>query len=142
VCGDDLEPDEISRLLGRAPTRSQRKGQPVLDESGRTKRIARTGSWLLDYALSPDATITEAIESLLEILPGDTQPWQTLGERFSVDLLCHIFVRGVNQGFVVAPRVLESLGRRGIELGLDIFCRSDPEQAAALADRLAEKTAK
>ena len=27
VCGDGLDPDEVTRLLGRAPTRSQRKDQ-------------------------------------------------------------------------------------------------------------------
>src|SRR5262249_30148427 len=62
VCGDSLDPEEVTRLLGRAPTRSQRKGQPVLSASGETKRIARTGSWLLDQPVRGDVTIEEEIE--------------------------------------------------------------------------------
>jgi hypothetical protein len=44
VIGDTLDPDEVTDLLGRAPTRSQRKGEPVLSGSGEARRIARTGS--------------------------------------------------------------------------------------------------
>jgi hypothetical protein len=136
VCGDGLDPDEVTRLLGRAPTRSQRKGQPVLSDSGEVKRIARTGSWLLDEPVRDDATIDEAIESLLGGLPDDEQAWAALGGRYRVDLLCDVFVRGVNQGFELSPRVLGLLGRRGITFGVDLFCEPDEEQEAALQERL------
>src|SRR5438105_3962311 len=104
VCGDDLDPDEITRLIGRRPTRSQHKGQSVLDSAGKVKRVARTGSWLLDHPLGAEATIEEGIESLLGGLPDDNRMWATLGQRFRVDLLCDVFIRGVNQGFALSPR--------------------------------------
>jgi hypothetical protein len=136
VCGDDLDPDEITRLMGRAPSRAQRKGQSVLDSTGQVKRIARTGSWLLDNPLDAEATIEEGIESLLGGLPGDDRTWVALGQRFQVDLLCDVFVRGVNRGFGLSPRVLGLLAMRGIELGLDIYCEPDDAQAAELQERL------
>jgi hypothetical protein len=136
VCGDDLDPEEVTRLLGRAPTRSQRKGQPVLSDSGEAKRIARTGSWLLDRPVGDDVTIDEAIESFLDSLPEDVRVWAALGRRYRVDLLCDVFVKGVNQGFELSPRVLELLGRRGITLGVDIFCEPDEGQEKALQERL------
>lgn len=136
VYGDSLDPDEVTRLLGCAPTRSQRKGQPVLSESGEPKRIARTSSWLLDQLVSADATIEEAIESFLGSLPPERQAWAALGERYRVDLLCGVFVRGVNQGFELSPRVLELLGQRGITLGVDIFGEPDVGQQRVLNERL------
>ena len=136
IYGDDLDPDEITRLMGHAPSRSQRKGQSVLDSSGRVKRVARTGSWLLDRSLDAEATIEEGIESLLDGLPDDEQMWAELRQRFQVDLLCDVFIRGVNQGFTVSPRVLGLLARRGIEFGVDIYSQPDHEQAAKLQERL------
>src|SRR5262249_45296786 len=117
-------------------TRSQRKGQPVLSESGETKRMARTGSWLLDQPLRSEVTIEEEIESLLSSLPPEGQAWAAIGERYRVDLLCDVFVRGLNQGFGLSPHVLEMLGRRGITLGIDIFCGPDEGQEKALQERL------
>src|SRR5947199_1237300 len=74
-CDDSLDPDEITALMAHAPTRSQRKGQPVLDSLGQTKRIARTGSWLLDRSLDEQETIEEGIQSLLSMLPADDKIW-------------------------------------------------------------------
>jgi hypothetical protein len=135
-CDDNLDPDEITRLMAHAPTRSQRKGQPVLDSLGQTKRIGRTGSWLLERSLGEQETIEEGIQSLFCELPGDDKIWAALGQRFQVDLLCDVFVRGVNQGFVLSPSVLELLARRGIALGVDVFCKPDKEQAEMLQERL------
>lgn len=136
VCGDDLDPDEITRILGRASTRSQRKGQPVMSESGVMRRIARTGSWLLDQPVRGDSTIEEEIDTLLGSLPPEGQAWSTIGERYCVDLLCDVSVRGVNQGFEIEPRVMEMLAKRGITLGVDIFCVPDEQQQKALQERL------
>jgi hypothetical protein len=108
----------------------------VLSESGQTRRIARTGSWLLDQPVPDDLTIEEEIESLLGSLPPEGTAWATLGERYRNDLLCDVFIRGVNQGFELAPRVLELLARRGITLGVDIFPEPDEEQEKALQERL------
>ena len=81
VCGDGLDPNEVTRLLGRAPTRSQRKGQPVLSDSGEVKRIARTGSWLLD---EPVRGVNQGFDLSPRVLG-------LLGRRgitFGVDVFC------------------------------------------------------
>jgi hypothetical protein len=71
VWGDTLDPNFVTRTLGCEPSRSQRKGAPVLSATGEPRRIARTGSWLLDYPVAGDATIGEAIELLLRTLPTE-----------------------------------------------------------------------
>jgi hypothetical protein len=111
----------------------------MLSKSGETKRIARTGSWLLDQPVRGDVTIEEEIESFLGSLPPEGQAWAAIGERYHIHLLCDLFVRGVNQGFGLSPRVLEMLGRRGITLGVDIFCEPHERQQKALEDRLGQQ---
>jgi hypothetical protein len=76
------------------------------------------------------------MESLLDGLPDDGGMWAELGQRFRVDLLCDVFVRGVNQGFALSPSVLGLLARHGIELGVDIYPEPDHEQTAKLQERL------
>jgi hypothetical protein len=136
VCGDDLDPEVVSRALGCPPSRSQRKGQAVLSPAGEVKRIARTGSWLLDRPVGPAATVGEAIHGLLANLPDDQSVWASLTSRFAVDLICDLTVRCVNRGFELPPEVLALVAERGITLGFDIFCQPDPRGIGALQERL------
>src|SRR5262245_4405325 len=81
VCGADLDPDEVSRVLGCQPSRSQRKGKPVLSPTGEVKRIAHTGSWLLHHPVGAEATIGDAIHDLMSGLPDDRSVWESLTSR-------------------------------------------------------------
>jgi hypothetical protein len=108
----------------------------MLSATGEVKRIARTGSWLLDLPVRPSVTIEEEIEVLLSSFPVDEQVWLSLGERYRVDLLCDVFVKGVNRGFELSPQVLVTIGRRRINFGVDIYCEYDDVQQAALSERL------
>jgi hypothetical protein len=136
VCGDALDPDAVSRTLGCQPSRHQRRGEPVLSPNGEVKRVARTGSWLLDYPAGANATVGEAIHALLGSLPADLSVWASLAARFTVDLICDVTVRCLNRGFELPPEVLGLLAQRGITLGFDIFCRADPREVEALQERL------
>lgn len=136
VCGDDLDPEMVSRVLGCQPSRSQRKGQSILAPTGEVKRIARTGSWLLDSPVGAEATIDEAIQTLFASLPRDLSLWTSLTSRFAVDLICDLTVRCVNRGFNLRPEVLALVAERGITLGLDIFSEVDPRHTEALNERL------
>lgn len=136
VCGDDLDPDAVSRALGCPPSRSQRKGEPVLSSVGEVKRIARTGSWLLDHTVSNEATVGEAIHALLLSLPDDRSAWASLTSQFAVDLICDLTVRCVNRGFKLPPEALALVAERGITLGFDIFCQVDPRNVDAFQQRL------
>jgi hypothetical protein len=97
------------------------------------------GCWLLDITPATDATVDEAILALLNELPDDALVWSNLTQRFRVDLLCNVTVRGVNQGFVVSTAVIKKLASLGIELGVDIFTESDNEQALSLAKNAARR---
>jgi hypothetical protein len=129
IRGDDLDPDEISRLLGRGPDMSHRRGAPGVGADGTVARAAKTGAWHLDLAAedTDEWDCSEAMMLLMKRLPTDTGLWRGLAQRFSVDLFVGLRMRSRNKGFGLSPEVMAYLGERGIEAGFDIYCDADQE---------------
>src|SRR5262249_44159103 len=59
--GDDLDPDEITSLLGRAPTSFARKGAI---QGSKVPRAAKTGRWILDMPLTAGNHVADQILSI------------------------------------------------------------------------------
>lgn len=126
VCAPELDPAEVTRILGCEPTESHRKGDPV-DKSGRGAR--RSGSWRLCSTLPKKATLNEHVAHLLSRVSRDPAAWAQLAhcER---DIFCGLFMSKGNQGDVLAPRIAGMLAERGIALGLDIYGGAAPDERA------------
>ena len=86
--GDDLDPDDVSRRLGCAPSASHRKGEtwrPWPSPPGRPPPPPRaTGAWLLEVGCDSTSRIDELIETLLGPLPSEPAFWQALHRDFTV----------------------------------------------------------
>jgi hypothetical protein len=119
VFGDGLEPEEVSALLGRDPTRCHRKGDPMGGENG--SALEPTGAWIADSELSERAEIEEHIETLLSSVSNDSDEWEQLTQRFSASVLCSAFLDQYNEGFELSPRVARSLADRGLVIAFDIY---------------------
>ena len=117
--GDDLIPEEISSLLGAEPTRAQRKGEALAAKSG--VRIARSGGWQLHATDTEPEDLDGQVVELLGTLSQDMLVWESLADRFRIDLFCGWFMKEGNEGVSISPATLRALGQRGIELGLDIY---------------------
>lgn len=118
VLGDSLEPEEVSALLGRDPTRCHRKGDPM--GSGGSS-VEPTGAWILDSTLSEKEEIEDHIESLLSSVSNDPDEWEQLTNRFSASILCSTFLDQYNEGFELSPRIARSLAERGLVTAIDIY---------------------
>lgn len=136
VFGDALEPDEVSALLGRQPSRSHRKGEgsssvsksassgssteptsePTLEPT-----LEPTGVWILDSGLSGKAEIEEHVEALLSLVSNDSDEWASLTSRFSASILCSACLDEYNEGFEISPRLAQSLADRGLVIAFDIY---------------------
>ena len=124
VFGDGLEPDEVSALLGRQPTRSHRKGDQIRTagkDSGNSPATALTGAWILDSGLSEKAEIEDHVEALLSPVSNDSDEWASLTSRFSASILCSAFLDQYNEGFELSPRLAQSLADRGLVIAFDIY---------------------
>ncbi len=120
VFGDSLEPEEVSALLGRPPTRQHRKGDKIEGKTG-NDAVEPTGAWILDSALPEKVEVEEHIEVLLASVSNDMDEWSSLTDRFSASVLCSLFLDQYNEGFELSPRIAQSLAERGLVVAVDIY---------------------
>lgn len=125
--GDDLDPDEVSRLLGCSPTDSQRRGDLV---QLRTRSYtAPSGSWRLSTKRSTD-DIEMQLVALFERLNEDLQIWQSLTTRFDAELFCGVFLSRQGRGFDMSPRLHRLLADRTLHIVFDIYASNGPDEIA------------
>jgi|SRR5580658_10253377 Domain of unknown function (DUF4279) len=124
IMGDSLVPDDVTRILGAAPSASQVKGQELTGKSGVT-RTAKFGAWRLHATETSPADLDAQVAEILSRLSSDLNVWSDLSAKFDVDLFCGWFMDRENEGLDVSPQTLRSLGERGIELSLDIYAGND-----------------
>ncbi len=121
ISGEDLDPAEISALLGCVPTSSQRKGDVFTSKASGLSRTVKLGAWRLEAADREPEDLDGQIAELLSKLTPSLEVWASIAERYAVDLFCGFFMQETNEGVEISARSLASLGERGIILGLDIY---------------------
>jgi len=124
ISSDDLDPKEVTSLLGCQPDAAERKGDQILGPDGSAVRLAQTGSWRL--MLAPTTTdewdCGEAMMLVMKRLPTDANVWRSLTQRFSVVFFVGLSMDSVNKGFSMSPDVMSYLGARGIRVDFDVYC--------------------
>ncbi len=130
--GDDLEPDEITRLLCCLPTSSQKRGEIIRHRTDGGEHVAPRGKWLLEENGCCPGDLDGQIHRLLGRVSADLSVWHDLVSRFRTDLFCGIFLQQWNEGFSLSPKVLSALGNRGIKLDFDIYIESKKANKTSL----------
>ena len=123
--GDDLDPAEISALLGAKPTESWKKGDKLVGKSLGHIRIAKTGMWRLSASRKEPEDLDCQIQEILGVLSQDLEVWIGLRSRYKPDIYCGIFMGSGNDGLPISADALLMMGSRGIDLNLDIYDASD-----------------
>jgi uncharacterized protein DUF4279 len=131
ICGEDLDPDEITALLGCTPSSSERKGDVFTSKTSGRSRTAKLGAWRLDTSDREPEDLDGQIDEIVSKLTPSIEVWQSIAARYRVDLFCGFFMRETNEGFEISPASLAALGERRIALGLDIYSptREDLERS-------------
>ena len=120
--GDNLDPDEISVLLGASPTSSARMGEAWVTPSDvESKSTARTGRWQREVAPRRPGDLDSQISELLSPLTPDIEVWRGLAAKFSARIFCGLFTEEGNEGFDLRPETLVMIASRGLRLGFDIY---------------------
>lgn len=114
--GEDLQPEEVTRLLGVAPTQSQLKGD--VSPSGHVRPV---GGWWLRVEEREPGDLEDQIVALFSELTDDPQVWADLNARYRGDVFCGLFMDTTNEGLELKPETLLMIGQRGLRLGLDIY---------------------
>ncbi|RVU12492.1 DUF4279 domain-containing protein [Methylobacterium oryzihabitans] len=130
MLGNDLDPDEITRLLGTAPTGAARRGEQILSSLKRI-HIAQTGRWALRVRELSPGNLDAQIREILARTTGDLAIWRGLSRRFECRVVCGLFLRTGNEGAAIAPDLLAMLGERRLHLDLDLYAANSPEDPDA-----------
>ena len=117
--GDDLDPDELSRLLGAAPTKACRKGDVIVGKV--TSHTARTGRWQLSVPEHPGKPLEPQLVRLFAGLTQDLEIWRSLKSRYRPRFCINAWIRSWNRGLEISPEMVKSLSERGLGVGVDIY---------------------
>lgn len=121
ISGNDLQPAEITRLLGCDPTTAQNKGEQIIGRTTGSIRIASAGMWRLVASTREPEDLDGQIAELLAKVTDDLNVWGSIAQTYHIDLFCGLFMIGSNEGLSLSPVSMGALALRHIELGLDIY---------------------
>jgi hypothetical protein len=124
--GEDLIPEEMSRLLGHFPSKAWMKGYQYTTSSGGTV-LRKNGAWILDADPSETGDFDGQVSQLLAQVPIGKDVWLSLANQFEMDLYCGWFMQGTNEGVAISPKSLLLLGERNIALSVEIYASLDDE---------------
>ena len=123
IYGPDIDPTEISTLLGCAPTRSHRRGDLRRDGTSAWSQ----GAWLLSVEGKAPNGPNELIELLAGRLPTDSAIWAQLRAKYIVRISFGLFIGGWNRGFEFSPASVGRLAEIGAPVGVDIYADDEEE---------------
>ena len=141
IHGEDLDPDEITGILGLAPTHSHRRG----DRRGPKSPPATMGAWL--HSVGSDAPVEAAGDSrqpadlvlgrLLDRLPSDPALWARLVQHYQIRIFFYISFEGFNKGFGLSARNIQRAAALGVPLEFDLYASdNDPPELDDIFSRL------
>jgi hypothetical protein len=118
--GDDLNPGELTALLGGMPSTCASKGDVIRSGTTGRERIAKTGSWVVSVERRAPGDLDAQVEELLWPLSRDLSIWRSLG-KYRPNLFVGLFLQESNEGIEISAYSLSSLAERGILLDLDVY---------------------
>jgi len=124
VSGPDLDPDMVTRSIGKSPTHKARCGEPRRNLAGKLVGTEDEGWWRLDSTPQVDSKdIDDHFEFLLNlVLPHrDTLVGMTATGETYFDVLWESTYLYAGTGPVLSARVCEGIGAFRAGLGFDIY---------------------
>ena len=116
VMSDSLVAGEVSAMLGAEPDWFCAKGDQVHGEEA-----ALTGIWSIKATDRKPEDLDGQVQEILGRLTPNLAVWVELGRQHKLNFFCGLFMRRDNEGFLISPPTLLSLGQRGIELDGDLY---------------------
>lgn len=120
--GLDLDPDELTRLLGASPTEAHRLGDTV--QIPRPPHPATDGTWAIHTKRSTH-DIEEQLTALFARLTSDLEVWRSLTSRYQADLFCGVFLAWFGHGFSMSPALHRALADRHLLIIFDMYPEYD-----------------
>ena len=123
VYGENLDPGDVTSLLGVDPTESFRRGYRRRPAS----REMPHGAWFLIIRAVNHPDPGALIGALLSKLPDDAETWRQMNDRYKVQLRIGIHMQGWNKGFSFDAKTASQLAAIGAEVTFDIYAYGEDE---------------
>lgn len=118
--GDD--PQIVTRVLGREPTRSGRQGEHLISSLGRaTARVIRQTYWSLHSRTAKSAPLAQHVADIVEQLRASSALFNQLPNGTTITLRCTVIPDGGLPLLSVESESLRCLGEIGAALEIDVI---------------------
>ena len=118
ISGLELEPDEVSRLLGIKPDYSHRKGDVKKSSRSDDTLIRKNGHWSLRSKLSDYESLEVHLCALLDRLKGKEAAIKSLAEENEIGFGCDLWE---TIGVELPAHILRSIADFNASLGITIY---------------------
>jgi len=119
----EVEPDEVTRLLGMKPTGSVTQGKMIATGPSKGK-ISKLNGWFLSTKGQVDSKdLRRHLDSLLEALGAHREQVLTLQGMPSVttDISCYWLSKSGHSGPVLSPKQMRMLCQLNLEIWFDCY---------------------
>ena len=128
VSSDDLQPTEVTALLGIRPTHFQIRGEALINEDGSLGRVPKYGRWTraIKRSQTDEWNVAEVVRGLFEGLPTDRGTWDRVASLGWVKVSLGLSLSRDSQDFTFEEDLLQLLADRRASVWFDIY-REDQE---------------
>ncbi|MEM7482944.1 MAG: DUF4279 domain-containing protein [Acidobacteriota bacterium] len=122
IMGHDIEPREISHLLGLEPTMSHKRGDVRIGRTAERYSAYSEGLWSWCPDTAKTAPLADHLRALIDALEAKEEALRQLrGMGLRTDVFIGVFGSDGNFGFALNSEVLERLGQLRVALDFDIY---------------------
>ena len=127
ISDDNLDPLEITKMLGVDPDKAHRKGDPNTSISKKGKLINfspfNTGLWRIESKEDAYVSLDYHLKTMLLLLYPLKEQFSELSNReYKMDMFCSVDSHGVDQpGFAIGSDILLKMGELNIGLSVCIY---------------------
>ena len=128
VSGDNLDPDEVTRLLGIKPDVAHRSDSSASTGSKSRRSMGSQGMWeiCLRYEETCEADLETAINVVLNRVNVTTALWQEVVGKAEARIFVGLTLDSYNRGFRISSNLLRRVADLGVHLDFNIYAELPP----------------
>ncbi len=120
VMGPEVDPDEVTAIMGVQPTSVQRRGDTVPSKPEKT--LSRGGWWISTEGILESKDARHHLDWILEKVLGKQDALTELqGRGYLVDVCVRWDSRWGHGGPTIGPKQMRALADLGIDLWFDVY---------------------
>jgi len=127
IYGEDLEPQEIARILGVEPSDTVRRGEPIGPRGERSRHSA----YLLTREAETQEEVSLVLEELFTLLPDSEELWASLKSRFKLQIRFGAGIYRTYSGFGVSAAQIDRLARMKVDVEIDVHVMSEEDSQSS-----------